>query len=76
MKSEILNTEDFISWEKRQLLINKAGAVIILTNGIHSDESFSGTIVWSSTTFDLGTYSNTWAKGYFIVFTGTIKLSN
>lgn len=73
MQIEIEKNEEQIDWDKQNILIDKDGVIIIITDTEHKGDVFSGT------TLDFGCYENkvryqdNWLKSGFKLFKGTIK---
>jgi len=79
MRSElIINNKEIINWSKPQLLILKHDEdVVVLTNVRYSNETFHGVVVYEAKHIHgLGDFSDSWVKGDFKIFEGTVKLSN
>jgi hypothetical protein len=69
------------NWNKSQLvaLKNPSGVVkIILTDGNHTKDNFSGIVLHANkkSIDDVGIYTTEWHKEYFELYSGEITLSN
>jgi hypothetical protein len=75
----ITNKKENINWDKVMLVRFKTtnGEKIVLTNGKHSKEEFSGTLLVDTMSGDpqIGEYINAWAKDCFTPLTGTTVIS-
>ena len=55
-----------IDWDKPQLLVNDTTGVIVLSNGEHKENSFSGIVLVKAASYrDVGFYNQIWAKHNF-----------
>lgn len=78
MKSKLKNNYKFINWDKTQLLVSDNNK-IVLTNGISTNESFTGTLIYTEDNdYEVGYISETWDKEFFNILPSNkqIELSN
>ncbi len=62
-----------INWDKQQLLISETGKTIVLTNGLHKKETFSGLCLDYGAYKGKPHYSDEWVKSNFIIYDGDIS---
>ena len=67
MEAEILRYQDNrkIDWDEVNLLKCKTDSFIVLTNGVHDSDHFSGVVLSSSAKWSIGYQSGLWDKSYF-----------
>ena len=67
------NKKQEIDWDKQQLLITETGKTILLTDGKHKGNYFSGLCLTFGAYIDNPHYSEEWVKSNFEVYNGTIS---
>lgn len=73
MKTEIIKAEHGVDYSKVVLVKNDLN-IIILTNGQHADECFSGMVIFSEEQADIGFYHTNWLKSNFTKITEPITI--
>lgn len=78
MKTEIIEGQELIKkevkWSRSMVVKSVIGELLILTNGIHKDDVFQGTVIATSATYSVGSHSKGWNKSNFTPITEPITI--
>lgn len=71
-------TEQPIDWNKKQLLVAKKSGSVVVSDGQHTEDTFSGTFIYTDPKSGrtIGSQDGSLSKECFEIYDGTITLEN